>query len=83
MKCLVCHATSASGTVCPQCGFDQSAAGAADQARILSAREAFKDKTTAFAPDSRVTRKDKLVPWLALGVGLLLFVFWVKVCSPY
>jgi len=80
MNCLVCHATTADGTVCAQCGYDSAAAGASDQARIMSAREAFKARTTAYAPSSRVTRSDKLVPWLALAVGLALFVFWVRTC---
>jgi hypothetical protein len=80
MKCLVCLAMTASGTVCAQCGYDQSAAGASDQARIMAARAAFQDKTLAYAPDSRVTAKDKRGPWLALGLAMVLLVFWVKTC---
>jgi hypothetical protein len=81
MQCLVCHATAAAGTVCPQCGYNQAESGARDQPRILAAREAFKQKTTAYAPDSRVTYKDKAVPWLGLALGLLLFVIWLKACA--
>lgn len=82
MKCLVCHASwsDAAGTTCPQCGHDTSAAGATDPARILAARASFQDKTTAFAPHTRVSSLDKWKPWLALVLALLLFAFWVKTC---
>jgi hypothetical protein len=81
MNCLVCHASFAQGSGCPQCGYDQSQPGASDAAAVLAAREAFKAKVSAYAPGSRVTAKDKLRPWLALGLGLLLFVFWVRTCA--
>lgn len=81
MQCLVCHASSAAGPRCAQCGYDQSAPGAADTSAILAAREAFKAKSTAYEPHKRVTFMDKRGPWLALGLGLLLFVFWAKTCG--
>jgi hypothetical protein len=59
---------------------DTSAPGASDAAHVLAAREAFKHKTTAYAPQTRVTSLDKWKPWLALGVALLLFAFWVRTC---
>lgn len=82
MKCLVCYATWADPRqpTCPQCHYDSSAPGASDAARVLKAREAFKDSTTAYAPASRVTPLDKWKPWLALGLALLLFFFWVRTC---
>lgn len=48
---------------------------------VLAARENFKNKTTAFAPGTRVTGLDTLKPWLGLGLGLLLFVFFVRTCA--
>lgn len=81
MQCHVCHATTAQGAVCAQCGYDSAAEGGSDPARILAAREAFKQRSTAFAPDTRVTRRDKLMPWLSLALGLALFVFWVRTCA--
>jgi hypothetical protein len=80
MQCLVCHAATAEGTVCAQCGNDSAVSGANDPARVLAAREAFKQRTTAFSPNSRVTTRDKLVPWLGLAVALALFTFWVRSC---
>lgn len=83
MKCMVCFATweDKGSAVCPQCGYDAKRAGANEPQAILAAREAFKDKTTAFAPDSRVTAFDKAKPWLALGVGMLIFLFWLRACA--
>jgi hypothetical protein len=82
MKCLVCHASWAdeAGSDCPQCGYDARAPGASDAKSILAARESFKDKTTAYAPGSRVTAADKRVPWLAFGLAILMFLFWVRTC---
>jgi len=83
MKCLVCLATFAdeSGPRCPQCGYDHAAEGAREPAAITSARAAFKDKTTAYAPDSRVSRWDKWRPWLGVLLGFVIFVFWMRACS--
>jgi len=80
MKCLVCSASSASTGACPQCGYVQPE-GAPDMQAVLAAREAFKNRTSAFAPHTRVSGKDKLIPWLGLGLGLLLFVFFVRTCA--
>jgi hypothetical protein len=80
MQCNVCHASTAQGTVCAQCGYDLGAPGAQEPARILAAREAFRQRTSAFSPGTRVTARDKLVPWLGLALGLALFVFWVRTC---
>ncbi|MFT3924903.1 MAG: hypothetical protein QM778_20375 [Myxococcales bacterium] len=81
MQCLVCHAPFASGTTCPQCGYDASAPGAGETHAILAARETFKAQSTAFEPHKRVTAADRRGPWLALGIGLLLFFFWVRTCA--
>lgn len=80
MQCLVCHASTAEGTVCAQCGYDMSAPEARDPSRVLAARESFKQRSMQFAPGTRVTLRDKLVPWLGLLLGLALFVFWVRTC---
>jgi hypothetical protein len=82
MKCFVCYASwpDASGSICPQCGYDVAAEGANDPRRIESSRSAFRDKTLAYAPASRVTTLDKLKPWLALLLGMVLFVFWLRAC---
>ena len=83
MRCHVCSATWPDGgsSSCPQCAFDTQAAGANDPAVILRAREAFKEKTTAYAPNSRVTTMDKVKPWLAVVLGFLIFVLWWRTCS--
>jgi hypothetical protein len=83
MRCHVCSATWPDGvdSRCPQCGFDTAAPEAKDPAAILRAREAFKDKATAFAPEKRVTTFDKVKPWLGLVIGFLLFVLWWRTCS--
>ena len=85
MKCLVCLATfpDASGTSCPQCGYDHAAADARDTAKVHAARAAFKDKTTAYAPDSRVTRWDRWRPLAAIVIALALFVFWLRACGSF
>jgi hypothetical protein len=80
MKCLVCGATSVSDGPCPQCGH-VAREGAPDMQEVLAAREVFKNKSTAFAPETRVSGMDKLRPWLGLGLGLLLFVFFVRTCA--
>ncbi len=81
MQCLVCHASLAAGPKCPLCDYDQSAPGASDAQAVLAARDAFKARTTAYAPHKRLSAADKRRPWLALGLGLLLFVFWVRTCA--
>jgi hypothetical protein len=80
---MVCFATweDKGFSVCPQCSYDAQRDGANEPHAILAARESFKHKTTAYAPDSRVSRFDKLKPWLALGVGMLIFLFWLRACA--
>jgi len=80
MRCNVCHATTAEGTVCAQCGYDSTQPGASDTAKVLVAREEFKQRTTAFAPTKRVTPRDKLVPWLGLALACVLLIFWLRTC---
>jgi hypothetical protein len=82
VKCLVCHATwpDPQQSTCPQCGNDTAAKGANEASHVHAAREAFKQKTTAYAPNTRVTQLDKWKPWLALALALLLFTFWLRSC---
>ncbi len=47
----------------------------------MAVTKSFKDKATAFAPDSCVTLFDKLKPWIGLGLGIMLFLFWLRACS--
>lgn len=80
MNCKVCFATWAEGgNICPQCGFDQ--AKATDAQAVLAARQVFRDKTTAYAPQTRVSTLDKLKPWLAVGLAFFIFIFWMRACS--
>lgn len=83
MKCVVCAATWADGgsSRCPQCGYDMAAAGATDPAAIVRARDAFRHRTTAWAPGTRVGRWDVVRPWIGVGLGFLLFVVWLRACS--
>ena len=85
MKCLVCLATwpDEQGARCPQCSYDHAAKDARDTAAVHAARAAFQDKTTAYAPDSRVTTWDKWRPWAAVGIAFLLFVFWLRACGSF
>lgn len=83
MKCLVCLARwpDAAGAACPQCRYDHAAPGARDAAKVHAARNAFRDATTAFAPDARVTRWDRWRPWAAVAIAFVLFVFWLRACG--
>lgn len=83
MKCHACHATwdDAQGARCPQCGFDMGAPDANAPHVAARARDAFRQRTTAFAPATRVGRWDVVRPWIGVGLGLLLFVFWLRACS--
>ena len=85
MKCLVCTVSwpDANGQRCPQCGYDHAAAEAKTPASLNAARAAFHDKTTAFAPDSRVSTWDRWRPWAAVVMGFLLFVLWLRACSTH
>lgn len=80
MRCLVCHAESPRAT-CPQCGYDASQPGARDPQRILAAREEFRARTLEYAPGSRVTLRDRLLPWAGLALGILLLLLWLRACS--
>ena len=81
MKCSVCSASFPGGAVCPNCRYDHSPADAADPKRILAAREEFRARTLAHAPDRRVTSLDRAKPWLGLLLGIVLFLFWLRACS--
>jgi len=82
MKCLVCLASrdASAGPVCPQCGWDAAGPSAHDTAAVLAARQAFTARSLAFAPGSRVTRRDRAVPWLGVGLGAVLFLFVLVSC---
>jgi hypothetical protein len=82
VKCAVCHVTfSDEEARCPQCGYDARAPGAGDPRAILAARNAFREKTTAYAPGARVRRWDRIQPWVAVALGFAIFVFWMRACS--
>jgi hypothetical protein len=80
---LVCQASwdDSAQTHCPQCGYDSAAGDARDPVRIQAARNAFRDRTSAYAPETRVTAADKRRPWLAVALGFLIFVVWLRACS--
>ncbi|MFN8058793.1 MAG: hypothetical protein U0Q12_06465 [Vicinamibacterales bacterium] len=84
MTCLVCHATFEATPQegrCPQCGYDANDPAARDVSTIMQARTAFRERTTAFNPSGRVSAWDVARPWVGLGLGALLFVFWLRACS--
>ena len=83
MKCLVCQATwpDDQGAHCPHCQYDATAADARDPNRIAAARQAMRERTTAYAPHSRVTRWDRLQPWAAVLLAFALFAIWLRTCS--
>ena len=84
MKCLVCAATwdeAATGTVCTQCGYDMGRPDARDLTRLNHARDAWRDRSSAFAPHARVSAWDVARPWVALVLGFLLFMLWLRACS--
>jgi hypothetical protein len=82
MQCSVCFAQwQGDSPICPQCRYDHHAPGALETPRILKAREAFKDRALAYAPEKRVTLKDKALPWIGVAFGFLLFVLWLRACS--
>jgi len=83
MKCRVCSATWPDGnaSTCPQCGYDMSRADANDPARVVAAREAFRHRTTTYAPGTRIGRWDVMRPWVGVGLGFVLFVLWLRACS--
>jgi hypothetical protein len=81
----VCAVTwdDAKGALCPQCGYDAAAEGARDPARLNEARKRFRDQTTAYAPDSRVTAWDKWRPWASVVLGFVLFMLWLRACYSH
>jgi hypothetical protein len=83
VKCLVCQATwpDENGSACPYCSYDLAAADARQPEKIQEARRAFRNKTTAYSPESRVTARDRRQPWLALVIGFAIFVVWWRACS--
>ena len=83
MKCLVCQATwdDREGQTCTQCGYDHAAAEARNPQRIQIARDQFRDRSSAYDPESRVTGWDRARPWLAILLGAVLFIFMLKACS--
>jgi hypothetical protein len=86
MTCLVCTATwddRANRMICPQCGYDHKDPAARDPQRVQMARQSFRERTTAYAPDKRVTGWDRFKPWLAILLGIALFVGWLKACSMW
>ena len=83
MKCLVCFASFPGTGSCPNCNYDNAAPNAKDPKTIVAAREEFKARSLAYAPDTRVTPRDKLKPWLGLALGAVLFLFWLRACSHY
>ena len=83
MKCLVCFASFPGAGTCPNCSYDNAAPNAKDAQTIVRAREEFKARSLAYAPEARVTARDKLRPWLGLVLGAVLFLFWLRACSHY
>lgn len=85
MKCLVCSVTWDDARVsrCPQCDYDPAAPGARDPHALNAARAAFRDKTTAYAPDARVTSWDRWRPWAAVLLGFAIFVVWLRACNTH
>jgi hypothetical protein len=81
MKCRVCFASFPGTGTCPNCRYDNAAPGAQDPQAIVRAREEFRARTLAHAPEARVTANDRRTPWLGLALGLVLFVFWWATCS--
>jgi hypothetical protein len=81
VTCLVCQASAAGAGPCPQCGYDSTAPGAKEPARVLAAREEFRARTLAYAPQSRVKLRDKLVPWAGLLLAVVLLLFWLRACT--
>ncbi len=76
MTCPVCLATRPpeAGTVCRLCGWDDRDGRSQDSSAVLAARDAFRARTTAYAPQTRVTAADRRLPWMGLVLGLALVV---------
>jgi hypothetical protein len=50
---------------------------------LNAARAAFRGGTTAYAPDTRVSRWDRLRPWVGLVLGFAFFVLWLRACGTW
>ncbi len=83
MKCPVCMASwdEAQAPLCPQCKNDPNDFSPADPVAIASARQSFKEKAAGFRPDSGIRPWDKWRPWVGVGIGFILFMFWLRACS--
>ncbi|HUS64591.1 MAG TPA: hypothetical protein VMZ28_08620 [Kofleriaceae bacterium] len=83
MKCLVCQATwdDREGQTCTQCGYDHAAAEARNPQRIQIARDQFRERASAYAPEDRVTGWDKAKPYVAILLGIALLLVFFKACS--
>jgi hypothetical protein len=81
MKCRVCFASFPGAGTCPNCAYDNAAPDAQAPQRIVAARDEFRARTLAYAPQTRLSAKDRLGPWLGLALGLLLFLVWLRSCS--
>ena len=61
------------GASSPRCNHDHAAPRARELPALNAARAAFRDETTAYAPDTGVSRWDRLRPWVGLVLGFALF----------
>jgi hypothetical protein len=80
VQCVVCRTSRPDDAICPQCGWDDAAPDSRDPLAVTRARETFKASTLRYAPQERVTGRDKLRPWLGLGLGLVLLLVWLASC---
>jgi len=78
MECAVCKNPRTSA-VCPVCGFDAEGAESKDLRALEARRAAF--RAGALTQAVHISRRDRARPWMALGLGFLLFVVWMKACS--
>lgn len=78
MNCRVCQ-NSLTVRKCPVCGFDSEGAEATDPSALLAARELFRARS--LQPRVHISTFDRLRPWLAVLLGLVLFATWMRACS--
>jgi len=83
MKCPVCLITwqDDRGSLCPQCRFDAASPDARDTAKVLAARDAFRSHVVSYDPNAKIPRRDILKPWLAVALGFVIFLLWLKACG--